>query len=139
VAEVFFANLFRAWSEKPGNPLLEAFDVAVRELDPYLDRVRGSGVTLWTSEPLLEDDKAISFPMPEKKESENAGSESDGPAPLELEFDVKPYPALNYSVLHNGKSKMFESFRGGVHYHFLRRFRSLRKDDQAQRCGSYPT
>jgi hypothetical protein len=111
VAEVFFANLFRAWSEKPGNPLLEAFDVAVRELDPYLDRVRGSGVTLWTSEPLLEDDKAISFPMPEKKESENAGSESDGPAPLELEFDVKPYPALNYSVLHNGKSKMFESFR----------------------------
>jgi hypothetical protein len=109
VAEIFFANLFRAWSEQPGTPLLDAFGVAVKELDPYLDRVRGTGVTLWTSEPLLEDARAISLPPPKKKESKGEGT--GGPPPVELEFDVEPYPALNYSVLHNGKSKMFETFR----------------------------
>jgi len=67
VAEIFFANLFRAWSQKSRTPLLEAFRVAVQDLHPYLDRVRGSGVTLWTSEPLLEDPDAICLPQPRKR------------------------------------------------------------------------
>lgn len=32
-------------------------------------------------------------------------------APVVLDFDVHPYPTLNYSVLHNGKRQMFERFR----------------------------
>lgn len=108
VADIFFANLFRAWSDKPGTPLLDAFALAVRELDDYIDRVRGSGVTLWTSEPLLEDPHAICLPpQPVKKSRKSKGA----PPRVALEFDIEPYPSLNYSVLHNGKKKMFERFK----------------------------
>lgn len=108
VSEIFFANLFLAWSGKRGTPLLNAFREAVRELDPYLDKVRGSGVTLWTSEPLLTGEKLSLPPLPRKLNNRKSSHKSP---PLVLEFDVRPYPALNYSVLHNGKRKMFEAFR----------------------------
>jgi hypothetical protein len=109
VCEIFFANLFRAWTDNPGTPLLQAFQDAVQELEPYVERIRGTGVTLWTSEPLLDDPTAIGSPSPKKEESKSEGT---GPASdVELEFTIETYPALNYSVLHNGKSKMFETFR----------------------------
>jgi hypothetical protein len=108
VADIFFANLFRAWSEEPGKALLDAFEVAVTELNPYIERVRGSGVTLWTSENLLEDRKAICLPaLP----VEPAGKGMPKAPEVELEFDIEPYRSLNYSVLHNGKKKMFETFK----------------------------
>jgi len=105
VSDIFFANLFRAWSERDDVPLLQAFQTAVRELDPYLPRVRGSAMVLWTSEPLLESDNAICLPARKARSSRRTRPRVD------LEFDIEPYPALNYSVLHNGKSKMFETFR----------------------------
>jgi hypothetical protein len=107
VAEIFFANLYRAWTENPAKPLLDAFSIAVKELDPYIERIRGTGVTLWTSQPLLEDPGAISSPSTPR--TEDSVDESQGQ--VELEFDIVPYPALNYSVLHNGKKKMFEMFK----------------------------
>lgn len=109
IGEVFFANLFQEWSERAARPLLYAFNHAVRELDVYADRVRGSGVTLWTSEPLLENPMTTSWPGTPKAAFDGKGT---GGAPeVVLKFDVVPYDALNYSVLHNGKKKMFESFR----------------------------
>jgi hypothetical protein len=109
VADIFFANLFRAWSDEPGKPLLEAFGVAVEELVPYKNRVRGTGVALWTGEPLIEVPGAICLPRP--KASKTKGKGTAGTPAVDLEFDVEPYKDLNYSVLHNGKSKMFETFR----------------------------
>ena len=110
VAEIFFANLFGFWSARPGKALAEAFGEAVRELDPYVSRIRGSGVTLWTSELLLDDDKAIGWPARAEQITKGTGT-GDGVPPVELDFDIETYPTLNYSVLHNGKKKMFETFR----------------------------
>jgi hypothetical protein len=106
VGDIFFANLFRAWSHKKDTPLLEAFELAVRELEPYIDRVRGSGVVLWTSEPLLDDPKAICLPVAATGAATRKRKEA-----VQLKFDIETYRSLNYSVLHNGKKKMFETFR----------------------------
>jgi hypothetical protein len=111
VGDIFFANLFRTWSEKDRVPLLDAFQTAVRELDPYLPRVRGSGMVLWTSEPLLERNKDNTICLPNRKAAMSTKPSRRTRPSVDLEFDIEPYPALNYSVLHNGKSKMFETFR----------------------------
>ena len=109
VAEIFFANLFQAWTLKPGTPLLEAFRAAVEELAPYTDRVRGSGVALWTSERLLEEPDALCLP-PAKGNSRQAPVDLKVDLKIDLEFDVTPCQKLNYSVLHN-RHRMFDSFR----------------------------
>jgi len=108
VADIFFANLFRSWSEKQGTGLLDAFAVAVMELDPYIERVRGSGVTLWTSENLLEEQHGLRLPAPPKTKG---GKRRRAKPQVELVCDIEPYPSLNYSVLHNGRKKMFETFK----------------------------
>jgi len=112
VAEIFFANLFFAWSRNPSTPLLEAFDHAVRELHAYTGKVRGSGVTLWTREPLLDKTPATPLHLPPLKLKKRANrGRGDGAPDAVLHFDVQPYPALNYSVLHNSPRQMFETFR----------------------------
>lgn len=108
VCEIFYANLFRAWSEKPGTSLLRAFQDAVKELHPYTDKVRGTGVTLWTSENLLEKADALCLPAPAGGSKRARAAKPSG---VKLEFDIATFPQLNYSVLHNGKNKMFETFR----------------------------
>ncbi len=108
VAEIFFANLFSKWSHnRPSPPLLEAFEYAVRELDHYSGKVRGSGVTLWTRESLL--DKPSAIVLHTKKAAKAVRTKTRGK--VDLDFAIEPLAELNYSVLHNGRRQMFDIFR----------------------------
>jgi hypothetical protein len=117
IAEIFFASLFRRWSETAS--LLDAFRDAVVEIvtEPETTelgrKIRGSGINLWSRVPLFDAGGAIfKLPLPgaAAPAAADAGEGAVAPRP-DLEFDITPYRQLNYSVLHNGRRQIFEVFR----------------------------
>ena len=122
VAEIFFASLLRLWSDASKPSLLEAFRGAILELVWTSDeslmgrKLRGSGINLWTRFSLFRQAKdATVLTLPgkvatRKRRAKKADHETAVARP-DLEFEIVPYPSLNYSVLHNSRQQIFELFR----------------------------
>jgi hypothetical protein len=58
VAELFFASFYGEWKRSGWN-LLYAFNTARRNLGGHADKVRGTGIVLWTNRPLVETNAAV--------------------------------------------------------------------------------
>jgi hypothetical protein len=118
--ELFFANFYRGLladgelqMELVVKNFWRAMEAARREKASESgapgSNLRGTGIVLWTREVL---------PLKRPRDSEdNAGLERratvpllhDGGARSILECDIRPFPALNYSLLHNDRS-LFKRF-----------------------------
>ena len=126
IAEIFFASLFRLWSVDQKTSLLGAFSKAIIELVSAPDesllgrKLRGSGINLWTRHALIRDagqsltlegkSKRTAVRRSSKREPEKQSERENGSKP-DLDFEIEPYPSLNYSVLHNSRQQIFDVFR----------------------------
>ena len=115
LAERFLGNFYSAWRECGWN-LLEAFQQAFAGMGAA--SMKGTGVVLWSARSLVGPGARKVRPRPaaetikireEKNKPLPAVGPSDGGERKLLRADPVPFPAINYSVLHNNGS-LFQRF-----------------------------
>lgn len=126
VAEIFFLNFYRACMLTRWD-LLAAFSNGWAAVSAYRDRIRGSGIVLWSADSLVS---AVDSSETQKRTgtvnhiktgrirtesaddsitvSRAADPQRDRIRDL-VRVTVRPKPQLNYSALHNGES-VFDQF-----------------------------
>jgi hypothetical protein len=105
LAEIFFANFYWYWRLNQWD-LLTAFERTMGELSDYKTKLRGTGIVLWSAQPLVGPNAvARSKPL-----EATAPRREQGPIQDLLETDITPHKRLNYSLLHNGTKPLFDSF-----------------------------
>lgn len=118
--ELFFANFYRDLladselkTDRVVRNLWRAMEAARREKATEISAsggsLRGTGIVLWTREELP-------LKCPREYEADNSLKDQVTVPPVDkggarsiLDFDIRPYPALNYSLLHNDRS-LFRRF-----------------------------
>jgi hypothetical protein len=113
VAEVFFANFYWHWRASGWNTLA-AFRKTLMDCTEYAEKLRGSGIVLWSAASLVgagapAHDWETAAQQPKKGRRKAAAKETHDLSAVEVIPDVRPNPALNYSVLHN-RQAIFETF-----------------------------
>ncbi|HLU37857.1 MAG TPA: hypothetical protein VK081_00635, partial [Planctomycetota bacterium] len=122
LAELFFGEFLRQWRSsrrsRSDGALLAAFTAAWNVLrEPDAD-LRGTGIVLWSAEPLLEKgERALDEAPALRSERAGAGRGERGKAtprapaagPADLVVQVTPLPAFNYALLHNDRP-LFDRF-----------------------------
>ena len=109
VAELFFASFYGEWKRSEWN-LLYAFNATKRNLYGHANKMRGTGIVLWTNRPLFEANAAVRRGVTAGLDS--AATAGASPSPVndpDAARDVFEYLAvdyewprqLNYSLLHN--------------------------------------
>lgn len=115
--ELFFANFYRELitdGELQNNQVVrnfwKAMEAARRE-KAGVERgtLRGTGIVLWTQEQLPLECPPEDGPVKSLEANVPIPALSDGGARSILDFDIRPFPALNYSLLHNDRS-LFRRF-----------------------------
>jgi hypothetical protein len=104
LAEVFFANFYWYWRSLNRQPL-PAFERTMLELSEYNDKLQGTGIVLWSSQPLVGP---LAVPQPKAQAPSKPTIVTT--APNGFETDIRPHSRLNYSLLHNSKNPLFETF-----------------------------
>ena len=104
VAEVFFANFYWYWRNFNRQPL-PAFKQTMLELSEYEDKLRGTGIVLWSSQSLVGPN-AITQPDCQVSAQPITVATSTNV----FETEILPHSRLNYSLLHNSKNPLFETF-----------------------------
>jgi hypothetical protein len=106
LAEIFFVNFYlnlRQWKWC----ILDAYRQTMRELRCYRDKLRGTGIVLWTRESIFKESgkqtPSSKKPRPQSAQAVPASSEW-------IKFTIKPLDTLNYSILHNSRTPLFERF-----------------------------
>lgn len=106
LAEYVHALMYEEIRRSNGD-LPRAFErmwTAVRELPESVD---ATGITLWAGSPLLARHSAAGIEAESPLEMTEAARSED--ADRQVRVSVRPYPELNYAVLHNGRP-LFEHF-----------------------------
>lgn len=107
LVELFFGTFYRAWREL-GWEMADAFRQAWELIRRSPASLRGSGVVLWSSRHLLQPrTKTREAPRPELVWRPGDIPARDASQVISLR--IRPWPELNYSLLHNNRS-LFESF-----------------------------
>ena len=118
LSEVFYERLYWAW-QKEDEDLLAAFRYAFSEVRKRGVAATGTGVVLWCGASWLTTptkpttlEATLKFTEQAKKDCEQVlKPPASGSAQMVMTADVKPYAALNYSILHNSKEQsVFERF-----------------------------
>ena len=111
LAAAFCATFYRSLRE--GKPLLESFQAGLKALRERPTRLKGAGIVLWSADSMMvartarRAGKTVSAQLlPAKRVA----------AAERIRVDVKPLPAINYSLLHNRRSlfKTLDIFRRDV-------------------------
>jgi hypothetical protein len=104
VAESFFGAFYGAWKQSDFQDLGEAYRSAWLALGAYAEKVRGTGIVLWTAVPLIEDAPRTRRPKrtatPERIVRADALAADDDPY-SHFRIQYTPPSQLNYSMLHN--------------------------------------
>jgi hypothetical protein len=119
LAELFFANLYEAWRLAEWE-LLPAFRQAWDGLAGHAEKVRGTGIILWSAQSLIEPATAAASrrakkggasvrELVDKRRSQTLSGDSAGPLSDKVEIAIRPHADANYSLLHN-RRPLFESF-----------------------------
>jgi len=106
VAEIFFANFYWNWRRSDWD-ILDAFEKTLLSLEPYSDLMRGSGIVLWSGTSLVTE-ATSEKPKRKNAKGQKAGKDAEAATPDahlwtadELDAEIVPNTALNYSILHN--------------------------------------
>jgi hypothetical protein len=105
LAEIFFANFYLYWARK-GKNALKAFCQAMQSLAPHSAKMQGTGFVYWSSQPITPVDEEITaapLPLDEAPDGDRKIREW-------VRADFEPRAKLNYSILHNERRPLFESF-----------------------------
>jgi hypothetical protein len=113
VTEIFFANFYLNWRNSNWRTL-NAFQKTLAGLAPYAEKLRGTGIVLWSGTPLVgppESAAAMKPPRkkPTRKKDDNAIATPRTWTRHDVIAEVTPHEALNYSILHN-RQPIFETF-----------------------------
>ena len=112
LAELFFTSFYRFWDGP--KTTIGAFDSALDKLRCHRSRLRGSGMTLWSSKSLIDEDRKVATKKDHatQKESsaETTGKKADTPLDELIEVEPRPYDTVNYALLHNDQN-FFKSFK----------------------------
>lgn len=104
VAESFFGAFYGAWKRSGFQSLPEAYLSAWLALGAYAEKVRGTGIVLWSAVPLIEDvprePRVKTAAAPEKIVRAEALAADDDPY-SHFSIAYTPPQQLNYSMLHN--------------------------------------
>lgn len=101
LAEIFFANFYLNWRQCQWR-VLDAYQETMSGLREYKNKLQGTGIVLWTRESLLELRQS---PCPKPQLPQPIAASPDW-----IEFSIKPLKTLNYSILHNSRTPLFEKF-----------------------------
>ncbi len=112
LAELFFTTFYRLWDGP--RTTTTAFEAALDKLRSHRSRLRGSGMSLWSSNSLIDDQPKIvkkDDHAPRKKEvAKRAKKLADTPLASQIEVEPRPYNTINYALLHNDQN-FFKSFK----------------------------
>lgn len=111
VAELFFASFYGEWKRSGWN-LLYAFNAMRRNLGGHANKMRGTGIVLWTNRPLAEATAAVRRgvtvvgPASASAAASASASLVNDPDKIQdvfeyLDVGYEPPAQLNYSMLHN--------------------------------------
>jgi hypothetical protein len=103
LAEIFFANFYSNLRKKQWN-ILAAFNRTLCDLEDYEDRLRETGIVLWSGLDLVNQ-----YPL-DAPDNSVTTQKQDGRAADWIEPEIVHHPKLNYSVLHNSKKPLFSRF-----------------------------
>jgi hypothetical protein len=106
LAEIFFVIFYSHWYKTVWN-ILEAFRKALRGVERYAKRTPGAGIVIWSGTALIGEG-CHTQQRSETKQSPLVTIDSACTG-KDLEAEVKPSRAPNYSILHNRQS-IFEKF-----------------------------
>jgi hypothetical protein len=109
LAERFFANFYSAWRDLRWD-LVRAFRVALRATDGEEGKT-GTGVVLWSAQPLLEKGRRESIKRDEERVSTKRKTRAAriGDPRRDLDVVIEPQKTINYSLLHNNQN-LFTAF-----------------------------
>lgn len=121
VAETFFGAFYGAWKRLGFKDLGDAFRSAWLALGGHAEKVRGTGIVLWSGVPLVEGTRlprTKSVTTPEKLVRPDALEPTDDPI-SHFNITYKPPVRLNYSMLHNNANIVpvftIQRQKSGVH------------------------
>lgn len=99
VAELFFAQFYSRYSASDWS-LGQAFCHAVAAIGPYSEKIRGSGIVLWTEDSLIAASTTRAFVVKPSTLTRQADPKLDQAQDF-VRIEVKPLARLNYANLHN--------------------------------------
>jgi len=105
MAEIFFANFYLHLAHSGFRPLV-AFRRALEPLAAYKGRLHGTGIVLWSSQPLTPVPADFNAHVELPLRPENTAQRLS----RWVRAEIAPRPKLNYAVLHNGRRPLFSNF-----------------------------
>lgn len=104
LAELFFADFYRAWSSNSGDALT-AFENTLRDLRKSSGlTLSGTGLVLWSAESLVSLDACKQSMNSYESVATISDIDSGQPLDQQIEIDIHHREDVNYSLLHNGRN-----------------------------------